>query len=127
MATNNAVQLKIAPFWKKDPELWFVQLEKLFAIHKLTLDYTKFNHVVSVLDTDVLSSVRRIVLSPPETDKHETIKNAIIANFTESSTNRLSQLLTGMELGDRKPSQLLARMRQLATGVLDDEKTLKVL
>lgn len=127
MATNNAVQLKIAPFWKKDPELWFVQLEKLFAIHKLTLDYTKFNHVVSVLDTDVLSSVRQIVISPPETNKYDTIKNAIIANFTESSTNRLSQLLTGMELGDQKPSQLLARMRQLATGVLDDEKTLKVL
>lgn len=126
MATN-AMQLKIAPFWRKDPELWFVQLEKLFTIHRITTDNTKFNHVVSVLDTYVLASVRKIVLTPPENDKYNAIKNAIIAAFTDSPQSRLSQLLTGTELGEQKPSQLLSQMVQMGAGILEDENAIRAL
>lgn len=126
MATN-AVQLKIASFWRKDPELWFFQLEKLFVIHNITTDNTKFNHVVSVLDTDVLSAVRRIVLSPPEKDKYDALKKGIIAAFADSKSTRLSQLLSGQEIGDQKPSQVLNNMIQTATGVMEDQSAIRQL
>lgn len=125
--SSNAVQLKIPAFWRKDPELWFVQLEKQLVLHDIQPDHTRFSYVVSVIDTDVLSHVRRIVLSPPESGKYKAIKDGIIAAFRESDQSRLTQLLSGMELGNRKPSQLLDHMVQLAAGVLEDQSVIRKL
>ncbi|PIK60124.1 gag-pol polyprotein [Apostichopus japonicus] len=59
------------------------------------------------------AEVRDLLLKPPEKDPYEVIKRELIRRTSESEQKRLHQLLTAEELGDRKPSQLLRRMRQL--------------
>lgn len=107
------VAVKPPPFWKTNPALWFVRLEAQFTLAKVSADETKFNYILSAVDSDVLNSVSDIVLKPPNTDKYETLKKRLIDLHSESEESKIRTLLQGLELGDHRPSQLLTRMRAL--------------
>ena len=71
--------------------------------------------VVSALDgTDILAN-------PPAEHKYETIKNKIIAEFTDSQERQIRKLINELELGDKKPSQLLRQMKTLAARQITDD------
>lgn len=108
------VAVRPPPFWKPNPILWFAQLEAQFDIANITVDATKFNHVISAIESDVLNSVTDIILHPPATDKYTTLKQRLIDIHSESQESKIRSLLQGLELGDQRPSQLLTRMRALA-------------
>ncbi|KMQ85926.1 hypothetical protein RF55_15255 [Lasius niger] len=115
------VGIRSTPFWKSKPELWFVQMEAQFLTAGITTDETKYNYVVQCLDDDLLSEVSDIVLNPPAGNKYAALKDRLIKSFAVSSEKRLRKLLNEVDLGDRRPSQLLRRMRDLAqTGISED-------
>ena len=60
-----------------------------------------------------------VLLKPPEDQPYDTLKTQLIKRTTASEQRKLQQLISGEELGDRKPTQLLRRMQQL----LDDTLT----
>lgn len=107
------VSVKPPPFWKTDPKVWFLQLEAQFVLANITADATKFNYVVSAVDTEILAQVTDILNSPPSANKYNTIKDRLISIYADSSEQRLRRLLSGLELGDKKPSQLLNEMNRL--------------
>lgn len=108
------IAVRPPPFWKTNPALWFARLEAQFALGNISVDSTKFNFVLSVIDSDILHSVSNLVLSPPAKDKYEAIKARLIELHSESDASKIRTLLQGLELGDQRPSQLLSRMRSLA-------------
>ena len=65
--------------------------------------------------------VRDILAAPPQADKYDAIKKALIDRLSLSESKRLQQLLHNEELGDRTPSQLLRRLRALSNGTVSDE------
>lgn len=117
----NRVAVKPPPFWKAEPRVWFVQLEAQFQLAGINTDETKFNYIVSAVDTDVLTQVADVVTAPPAKDKYNTLKEKLINIFSDSSEQRLRRLLSGVELGDKKPSQLLAEMKQLGGAAVTEE------
>lgn len=54
-----------------------------------------------------------MLAAPPPPNAYDHLKATILARTTESESSRLRQLLNAQELGDRRPTQLLHRMRQL--------------
>lgn len=72
------IQVKVPPFWKQNPQLWFRQLEAQFAKSNVTQDLTKFNTIVGVVESDILAFVSDIVLNPPANNMYDTIKNRLI-------------------------------------------------
>lgn len=108
------VGVKPPPFWKTNPSLWFLRLEAQFSLAKITCETTKFNHVVAAIDADILTTVSDIVCNPPVDQPYEKLKKQLIESHSESEESRIRTLLRGVELGDFRPSQLLARMRNLA-------------
>lgn len=108
------VGVKPPPFWKTNPSLWFLRLEAQFSLAKITSEETKFNHVVAAVDADVLISVSDIITNPPSDRPYESLKKRLIDSHSESAESRIRTLLQGVEIGDLRPSQLLARMRTLA-------------
>lgn len=86
-----------------------------------TLDSTKFNHILGSLDPQFLQPVVDIIENPAATNKYETLKTRILAEFTHSDQQKLRILLKETELGDNRPSQLLRKMRELSNNVLSDD------
>lgn len=114
------VAVKPPPFCRNDPSLWFIQLDAQFRLGNITVDDTQFYTAISALESDVLQSVRDIVLNPPSSDKYKALKEKLIAVYTESETVKIKQLLQDLQLGDMRPSQLLSKMSDLAAGNLTD-------
>lgn len=119
------VSVKIPPFWSEKPEIWFFQVEAQFTICGVTSEETKFNYLVSQLEPKFVESLWDII-SDDNKMKYTAAKDRLLNTFKESENKRLQRLLTGVDLGDSKPSQLLQKMRNLATDGISD-KVLKSL
>lgn len=119
------VSVKIPPFWSEKPEIWFYQVEAQFSICGITAEETKFNYLVSQLEAKFVESLWDII-SDTNKNKYTAAKERLLNTFKESENKRIQRLLTGVDLGDNKPSQLLQKMRNLATDGIT-EKVLKTL
>lgn len=117
----NRVAARLPPFWEENPDIWFAQVEAQFIVAGITVDDTKFNHVIGNIDGKILSRVSNIVISPPVANKYEALKAAILIAFADSQQKKSSKLLAEIELGDRKPSELLNHMRKLADNKVTDD------
>lgn len=123
-----SVAVKLPQFWPNDPRVWFVQVESEFAIRRVTSQETKYAYVVSALPPETALEVRDILLKSPKGDTpYDTLKAELIKRTSASEQRRLHQLLTAEELGDRTPSQLLRRMRQLLGDNTMEDNLLKQL
>lgn len=108
------VSFKAPPFWRQNPKLYFAQIESQFFVAGITADATKFHHVVSAIETDVIATVSDIILNPPESKKYDELKARLIEQFQDSESQRIKKLLQEIQLGDDRPSQLLRKMRDLS-------------
>ena len=117
----NAVKIRVPPFWKNDPELWFLQIEAQFSICNITNDNTKFNTVIGNVDANFLDSVKDIIRNPPANNRYETIKQRLTATFQESDNNKIKTLLNELTLGDLKPSDSLHKMQNLSCGKVGND------
>ncbi|GFQ76602.1 uncharacterized protein TNCT_294501 [Trichonephila clavata] len=87
------VVVKPPPFWKHNPVLWFGRLEAQFELAKILNDTTKFNYVLSAVESDILNSVSDLVLKPPENGKYDALKKRLIKVHSESEDSNIRILL----------------------------------
>lgn len=120
-----SLQSRIPAFWREDTRLWFAQFESVIIAHKLG-DKQKYDLVLGVLQREDVRQVSDIVINPPENGKYEALKNRLLSVYEETETQQFHKLLSGLELGDQKPTQLLRRMRDLAARKVPDD-ALKIL
>lgn len=112
---------KIPQFWKNDPQAWFVQVEASFRIAQITGDRTKVDHLIAVVDHEVVCHVTDLVTqSPTPPNLYVLFKNRVLSAFSTSTEARVRQLLKGQLLGDLKPSHLLSKMKSLSGGQCND-------
>lgn len=106
--------VKLPTFWRDDPRLWFAMLEREFAAYGVRSDAVKCAAVIRHLDNTIIRSVADIISLPDTEDSYRKIKDALIERIASSEEAQLRQLLTGVELDGRKPSDLLREMTLLA-------------
>ncbi|XP_049865513.1 uncharacterized protein LOC126366449 [Pectinophora gossypiella] len=114
---------KLPEFWTEMPRVWFAQFETIMAPQKQG-DEAKYGLVISKLGKDAVKQVTDIIVSPPATHKYNAIKERLLAVYEESAERQFQRLVSEVELGDQKPSQLLRRMRDLARNSHVTEKAL---
>ena len=108
-----AVATRLPPFWPANPRIWFVQVEAQFSRRGITVSRTKYEEVVCALPTEYATEIQDLLLDPPEDRPYEKLKEQLISRIADSESQKLRQLLTAEELGDRKPSHLLRKMQAL--------------
>jgi hypothetical protein len=100
----NAVAVKLPEFWPADPQTWFHQAEAAFRRSNVTVPFTKYDHILMKLPTDVVMSVRDLVnsMQPNTPDSNEQLKaqmqiNALggLVYLQDSKTNQKFLVDTG--------------------------------
>ncbi|XP_071578131.1 uncharacterized protein [Temnothorax nylanderi] len=117
----NRVALKVPPFWTDEPELWFAQLESQFTLGSITQDSTKYAYVLSHIETKQAREIKDLITRPPEENKYESIKKALIQRLSISQEQQIRQLLELEEMGDRRPSQFLRHLQALASTAIPEQ------
>ncbi|XP_045778134.1 uncharacterized protein LOC123876050 [Maniola jurtina] len=115
-----SVQSRLLPFWRAVPRAWFVQFEAVVDPLK-TSDDQKYRYVLQKLEPIDLQHVTDILYDPPETGKYEAIKSRLLTVYEKSEVQNFQKLISGLELGDQKPSVLLRKMRELDNGLITEE------
>jgi len=64
--------------------------------------------------------VEDIINSPPEQEPYDRLKAQLVRRMSTSRQQRVRQLLSHEEMGDRKPSKFLRHLKSLAPDVPDD-------
>lgn len=109
-----AISLKLAPFWPNSPVTWFIQAEAQFAISRVSLDSSKYYHVLASLSQDIIESILDFVQDPPVNNMYPSIKKLLIDRHSQSEGQRIERLLSSEQLGDRKPSDFYRSLKLLA-------------
>ncbi|XP_037520807.1 uncharacterized protein LOC119397453 [Rhipicephalus sanguineus] len=112
-STTNASELKLPHFWPKNPRVWFSQVEARVQLRRITSQESTYLHVVAALPPDIADAIDDVLASPPSEKAYDELKSTVLKRLEVSEQSRLQQLLSHEELGDKRPSQLLHRMRQL--------------
>ncbi|XP_076232889.1 uncharacterized protein LOC143178244 [Calliopsis andreniformis] len=119
-AINATSSVRLPPFWKENPGLWFAQVEAALSIARISSDDSKYRYVVVHLDQNILPMVSDILIDPPQQNKYQTIKSRIINAFEETNESKLRKLMHGLEISEEKPSNFLQKLRNLSNGQCND-------
>lgn len=115
------VGVRVPPFYPQRPALWFAQLESQFVLANVTTDSTKYHYALSQLDPTYAAEVEDVISDTTSPNKYERLKTELIKRLSASRERKVKQLLTHEELGDRKPSQFLRHLKQLAGPDIPEE------
>lgn len=113
--------VKMQAFYENDPELWFIVIESQFSARKITNEKTRYLHVVANLNCTTATKVKDVIKVPFAEGHYERLKQALIAIYAESGTEKFRKLISNAEMGDQKPSQFLHYMKSLADNTIPDE------
>ena len=118
VSVATATSRRMPQFWRKDPRLWFYQMESHFQTANIRKDIAKYNIAVTALEGEAAKKkanvVGDIISNPPAEDKYEALKACIVARLTDSPEKQLDRMLNECTLGDSKPSELYRKMSRLA-------------
>ena len=92
-ARVSAVSIKLPPFWPDKVKLWFAQAEAQFVIRGITVEQTRFAHVVSMLDSKSAEFAMDIIENPPTDDPYITLKKRLTGAFAISDDEKAARLL----------------------------------
>ncbi|BHF59175.1 hypothetical protein SprV_0100213100 [Sparganum proliferum] len=115
----HAVHFTLPDFWQHAPELYFIRIESAFYSANITKELSKFHKLVEVLSANIISQVQPLLVKPPADVPYTALKAEILRLNAVSDRQRYHQLIKEESLGDRKPSELLRRMRKPASQRID--------
>jgi hypothetical protein len=96
------VAVRLPPFLAEWPAAWFAQAEAQFFLAGISSETTKFYYVISQLEHRYATEVEDIITSLPERDPCTTLRTELVRRLCPSREQRIHQLLTLGEMGDRK-------------------------
>ena len=108
-----AAAVKLPEFWQHDPAPWFQHIEAQFHLRGITVDDTKYYHVVAALDASTTRRVMGFLRDPPADGKYNALKAQLLRLFQLSDAERADRLLSLNGLGDSKPTELMENMLAL--------------
>ena len=106
----------VAPprFFEEDPVIWLVQLDLFFSQAAVDDELSRFRIAATLLPGHLLRDFTDILRNPPQDRPYTILSDAIRQRFGKSVEQRLRCLLSGQQLGDRRPSQFLRHLLDLA-------------
>lgn len=114
------------PAFAGDVRVWFAQLESYFAANNVS-EQTKLHILFSAFPASLTPAVKDLITDTPLNSTYDSIKREVLLRTSVSAEKRFQTLVHDEHLGDRRPTELLRRMRELAEDVPPDSALIKQL
>lgn len=114
-----AIEIKLQEFWINDPVTWFTVTEIQFDLQRAS-DKTKYLSTLRALPPSACKKIDDFLQDPPSENLYNSIKSALLDRLAPSDERKLEQLLSGQDLGDGRPSEVLRSIRALAGSNFSD-------
>ncbi|KAL7291759.1 hypothetical protein TKK_0014545 [Trichogramma kaykai] len=118
--------IKVPLFFTHDPTLWFRLLESEFSLLSISDDNLKFCSVITHAGANICKSISAFLKSVPDAEpkKYSKLKEHLVSKYSQTVNQKINQLLTGVSLEGKKPSDLFNEMSSLAQGHVPVETVL---
>lgn len=108
-----SVSSRLPEFWMEMPGLWFAQFDAVMDPQKQG-DSAKYNLVIAILKRNALQQVGDLILNPPEGNELKCLKERLLAVYEECAEKQFHKLVSEIDLGNQRTTQLLRKMSGLA-------------
>ena len=109
---QRAQRCKLPEFWPNNPVLWFARAEFNFEVAGVVTEREQFMHTANALPYDALTLVADLVTQPPVVQPYQRLKERLLLSHQLTAVQMAEKIYDMPELGDRRPSQLLAAMME---------------
>lgn len=103
---------KLPEYWAHAPAMWFARAEFRFEVANIQGEREKFAHIVDALPYESLRLVNDLLMAPPAERPYTELKGRLLLATQLTPVQMADRLMKMPELGDRRPSQLLAQMME---------------
>jgi hypothetical protein len=108
-----AGRVKLPEFWSHAPGIWFARADLRIEVSHVTSERQKFAYVVDALPFEAPCLVADLVEAPPATNPYSVLKDRLLMAHQLSLVQKAVKLMEMPDLGDRRPSQLLADLLRM--------------
>ncbi len=105
--------LQLPAFWSDTPASWFALAESRFCLCNVTEEAMQFDYLVSSLPKESVCLVLDLVEVHSENNPYTALKARLLSSHQLTIFQKIEQLHQMDNLGDRKPSELLAQILEL--------------
>ena len=103
-------QVKLPEFWPMQAALWFARADAEFVSKAVTVEQTKYAHVVAALPVEVAARVSDEILSPDGTHPYQRLRQRLLDTYTLDEFQRFCGLVDMPARPSDRPSALLDAM-----------------
>ncbi|VDP91658.1 unnamed protein product [Echinostoma caproni] len=107
-----------------DPEAFLALLKSRIHEARITGQLTRYHKLFSAIPRDMLMKFRKIYMNIPAHNPYDVLKEALLRRMAISEEKRIQLLLSGIQLGNLKPFQLLRQMCALVGSTTLDDSVL---
>lgn len=108
--TAVASAVKLPPFWRDTPEIWYSVVKGMMSNCKIEEDTQKYNTLLGAMEPEIAKKVENVIKNPPATCEYKKLRETILSRFAESSDQKLKKLFDGVELQGKKLISLLRHL-----------------
>ncbi|XP_072934997.1 uncharacterized protein [Epargyreus clarus] len=119
-----SLSARIPGFSTDMPRMWFAQFEAIIG-PKHQNECVKYDLVLAKLVKEELSQIADLIDDPPAQQRYTVLKARLLKVFQESAEAQFYKLVKELDLGQQRPSQLLAKMKELAKNTATAGDTLR--
>ena len=101
---------KLPEYWDHAPDMWFALAEFRFETAGIFAERQRFAYVVDALGYKSLRLVNDLLLTLPADRPYSVLKERLLLASQLTAVQMAEKVMKMPELGDRRPSQLLAAM-----------------
>ena len=103
-------QVKLPEFWPLQAALWFARADAEFVAKSVTVEQTKYAHVVAALPVEVAARISDEILSPDAEHPYRQIRQRLLDTYTLDEFQRFCGLIDMPARPADRPSALLDAM-----------------
>ncbi|CAE1319644.1 unnamed protein product [Acanthosepion pharaonis] len=99
------------PAYHHNAKNWFLQVESVFSMLRITSQRARFANVMQKLPSDMMDEISDVLSDLREHEPYDHLKEAILKRTGRSEEDMIQEILRNVTRGDKTPSQLLRYMR----------------